>query len=93
MNDDNVGDNKDNSVNETVVNAPEEKDPTREPKLTSHLTPPSNTKPDSATQQKDPAPTKPGQAASTTNTVTQVGQTTWQKLSNWVLGGAQPQAH
>jgi len=28
VNDDNVGDNKDNSVNETVVNAPEEKDPT-----------------------------------------------------------------
>ena len=69
------------------------KTPPLPPKLTSHLTPSSNPKPDSATQQKDPAPTKPGQAASTTNTVTQVGQTTWQKLSNWVLGGAQPQAH
>eukprot|EP00090_Calanus_glacialis_P038158 TRINITY_DN6666_c0_g1_i1.p1 TRINITY_DN6666_c0_g1~~TRINITY_DN6666_c0_g1_i1.p1 ORF type:complete len:651 (-),score=280.69 TRINITY_DN6666_c0_g1_i1:155-1882(-) len=76
---------EENIVKDIPVKVTKEKDPTAptDADQPPDPLPTPNSDPIPTTQQGDPASSvKPGNTASITNTATQVGQTTWQKLSN-----------
>ena len=75
---------EENIVKDIPVKVTKEKDPTAptDADQPPALPPTPNSDHIPTTPQGDPAPTKPGNTVSITNTATQVGQTTLQKLSN-----------